>query len=179
MKKYNRIIYFIPLILFISFGIWNYYYGWHPPEFSPDLFHTVSVDLITIKHPGAYEVFHNLIINGRIIFFEFDKNNHLQLYLQGIIPLRVNCCFFPQALEYRIGDIVYLKGWSYFYFNRSLSLNSNILNGYFLAIDGHKHISYSLLISLLGLFIVLLVLFTTFKINRDLSFERRGGGSNS
>ncbi|MFX0139901.1 MAG: hypothetical protein ACFFDN_40040 [Candidatus Hodarchaeota archaeon] len=173
MRNRTRVICFIPLILLISFGVWNYYYGWRPPEFSPDLFHTVGADVITIKKPGTYEIFHNLIINGKIIYMDFIDGK-VQLYLQGIIPLRVNCCF-PQALEYRIGDDIYLKGWSYFYFNTSLSLNSNILDGYFLAIEGHKLISYKFPISLIGLTLVLLILFTLFKMKRDLSFLRRGG----
>ncbi|MHA1301146.1 MAG: hypothetical protein ACTSO9_17130 [Candidatus Helarchaeota archaeon] len=178
MKKRTRILFFIPLLLFISFGVWNYYYGWRPPEFSPELFHTVSVDTITIKHPGSYEMYFNLILNGRIIFMEI-VDNQLQLYLQGVIPIRINCCFIPQAYQYSIGDTVYLKGFAYFYFNTSLKPNSNFLDGYFLATEGHKHTSYSLYLSIGGLAIVLIVLFSIFKMKKDFSFIRREGDSDA
>ena len=174
MKKRTRILCFIPLLIFISFGIWNYFYGWTPPEFSPELFHTVSVDLLLIKHPGAYEVIHNLIIQGKIIYMNII-HSQLQLYLEGVIPLRVNCCFFPQAFQYRIGDTIYLKGFAYLYLNSNLSVNFDLSKGYFLATDGYKLTSYSLQISIGGLAIILIVLFTLFKIKPDLSFKRRGG----
>jgi hypothetical protein len=173
LKNRTRVLCFIPLILFMSFGVWNYYFGWRPPEFSPELFHDVSADAITIKHPGSYEVYFNLILNGRIIWMEI-MNDQLQLYLQCIIPLRVNCCFTPQAFQYGLGDIVYLKGFAYFYVNQSLSLNTRITDGYFLATESHELESYSMLISFSGLGIILLVLFTLFKMRKDLSFTRRG-----
>ena len=173
MKNRTRLIFFIPLVFFISFGVWNYYYGWNPPEFSPELFHSVNADIITVKHPGSYEIYHNLILNGRIMYMEI-KDNQLQLYLEGIIPLRVNCVFTPQALQLRIGDLVYLKGFSFFYFNTNLQLNTDLLEGYFLATDVHKQESYSLYLSLFGLAIVLGVLFTLFIMKKDFSFIRRG-----
>lgn len=169
-------MFFIPLLLLISFGVWNYYNGWTPPEFSPDLFHTITPDVLIIKHPGVYEVFYNLIINGRIIYMEII-DNQLQIYLEGIIPIRVNCCYIPQVIQYKIGDTVYFKGFAYFYFNSSFSINLDITKGYFLATDGYKLVSYSLILSLGGLAIILLVLFSLFKMNRDLSFKRKEGGN--
>ncbi len=158
MKKLVRVLLLLsPLILFgVAFLEHD---RWAPP-LNPEVPQPVAISTL-FEHNESYQAPIELITFGDV----HNKSAEI-IFLKGAgeVFLMVNTTLV-NASAVEAGMTLYMRGYSYVH---------DPAKGYFLAIEIHIHISYSLMLSIPIAFIGLLILFWGFKFNlSDFSFSRR------
>jgi hypothetical protein len=158
MKKLVRVLLLLsPLILF-GIAFWEHN-RWAPP-LNPEVPQPVAITTL-FEHNESYQAPIELITFGNV----YNKSADV-IFMKASeeIFLMVNTTLVnTSAVE--VGMTLYMRGYSYIH---------DPAKGYFLAIEIHIHVSYSLILSIPIAFIGLLILFWGFKFNlSDFSFSRR------
>jgi len=138
---------------------------WEPP-LNPEVPQPVAISTL-LAHNESYQAPLEVITFGDV----YNKSENL-LLLQGTGGelLKVNTTLVNTSLVQKEMTL-YIRGYSYIH---------DSTKAYFLAIEIHIHVSYSLVLSIPVAIIGLLILFWGFKFQiRDFSFSRRKMEGNS
>jgi hypothetical protein len=160
MRKSIRIILLLMPLLIIPLALYEHD-RWESP-LNPNIPQPVSIETL-FKHNESYKAPMELIVEGEVHNKSEAENILLLKGIEGGF-LKVNCSGLDiSAIE--SGTYIYMRGYSY--------IDDNTKN-YFLAIELHIHVTYSLILSLPGALLVLIILFIGFKFKLgDFSFSRK------
>ncbi|HUY00804.1 MAG TPA: hypothetical protein VMV49_14680 [Candidatus Deferrimicrobium sp.] len=160
MKKILRILFLLSPLIIVGLAYYEMNV-WHPP-LNPNIPQPVSIETL-LEHNETYKAPMELIITGDV-FNKSDVDEYL--FLDGINDgyFKVNCTGLNIS-SIEPGMTLELRGYSFY---------DDPEKQYFVAIEFHIAISYSIYLSIPGAILILLILFWGFKFQiKDFSFSRK------
>lgn len=164
MNKVLRLVLILSPILILGLAIYDMQRPWQPP-IDPNTPQHISIGVL-LAHRDVYKAPMEVIINGDV-YNKSLSGEFLFLYGGSNGYFEVNCSQIDISIIDG-GMHVYIRGISYY---------DDPTKEYFLAEEIYRHESYSYYLSVPGLFLILIILFISFKFSLDdFSFSRRMRG---